>query len=258
MKITSLTTTIYKQPQLSYYDNKKTFSPTFKGDEFLRADNFIRNIEPTSFHRLKKVEFKTPLTIAQALSCIANSNNTTIKDALLYNLHSKDGIEDMAIEANSDNFIRNIKVKRLIGMGSYALVFETTDGNALKMVGMEHFPYKRKPTFFDIPIIKKGSLGHSKYYIEEKAQMNVTKDEAFNLINKIKECGYKINDCFYNSDTKTFKEEVFDKELVKLDQFGRSKNGKVYLIDPGCAIEPLKIEKVAKNFSTWIKKIVKL
>lgn len=253
MKITQINNQIILN---NYLNKRNSYSPSFKGNEHLMADAFIKKVEPTSFHRLKKVEFKTPITIAQALSCIANSNNATIKEALLYNLHSKDGIEDMAIEANSSDFLRNIKIKRLIGMGGFALVFETEDNKALKMVEMEHFPSKRKPAFFDIPIIKKGTLGRSKYYIEEKAQMSVTKDEAFNLIKKIKECGYKINDCFYSSDIKEFKEEVFDKELIKLDQFGRS-NGTVYLIDPGCAIEPLKIEKLAKKIATWIKKLVK-
>ena len=108
MKITSPSTTIYKQTQICYTNNKKTFLPTFKGDEFLRADNFITKIEPTSFHRLKNVEFKTPLTITQALSCIANRDNTTIKDSLLHKLHSKDCIEDMSIEANYDIFCRDI------------------------------------------------------------------------------------------------------------------------------------------------------
>jgi len=257
MKIISLNKPIYKQPQINYSNKRNAYTQSFKGEEHLMADDFIKKVEPTTFHRLKKVEFKMPITIVDALLCIAESKNKIIGESLLYNLHSKDGLKEMAIEANSNDFLRNIKVKKLIGMGGFALVFETETKKALKIVGIEHFPNKRKHVFFDIPIIKKGSLGHSKYYIEEKAKMNVTKDEAFNLIKKIKECGYKINDCFYNSDMKTFKEEVFDKNLVKLDQFGRCEDGKVYLIDPGCAIEPLKIEKLAKKITTWIKKVAK-
>lgn len=81
---------LFKIKNTQYFSKKLYFYP-FKGNSI----------------RFKT--FKTPLTIAQTLSCIANSDNTTIKDSLLYNLHSKDCIEDMSIEANSNDFIRNIK-----------------------------------------------------------------------------------------------------------------------------------------------------
>lgn len=249
------TTVKYQNIPPKHYQNI-----TFKGDKTdlsFCADNFIKNVEPTTFYRIKSLEFTKPMSIVQALYCIAESKNKTIQDALLYNLHSSEELKEIAIEANSNDFIRNIKVKKLIGMGGFAFVFETTKNNALKIVGMEHFPNKREPEFFDLPIIKKGSLGRGKYYIEEKAEMNVTKEEAFNLLKKIKDFGFKINDCFYLSGDIQFREDILNKELIKLDQFGRGKDGKVYLLDPGCAIAPLKVEKLIDKIKNYIKRLKK-
>lgn len=249
------TTFKYQNIATKHYQNR-----TFKGGKTelsSSTDNLIKNVKPTTYHRIKSLEFIKPISIVQALYCIAESKNKTIQEALLYNLHSAEEIKEIAIEANSNDFFRNIKVKKLLGMGGFAFVFETTKNNALKIVGMEHFPNKRKPEFFDFPIIKKGSLGRAKYYIEEKAEMNVTKEEAFNLLKKIKDFGFKINDCFYLSRNMQIREDVLNKKRIKLDQFGRGEDGKVYLLDPGCAIAPLKVEKLIGKIKNYIKRLKK-
>ena len=133
------------------------------------------------------------------------------------------------INSSLDEFIENIaknkevssfEVHKYINRGASAMVFETPDGDILKLTSGNHFPMNRPHESFDVPIFKKGKCGKIFYYIEEKLFQHEL-SEGFVEIMKdmIKSEGYKISDLL-SSD---------------MHQIGFSKTGKLYLIDPECA-----------------------
>lgn len=119
------------------------------------------------------------------------------------------------------------KIKELIGMGASALAFLLENGNVLKITYGKHL--RRELENFDIPVYEQGVLlPNIYYYIEQYADTeSVTKDEILELINKIRAMSYEVCD-------------VYDSFWVKNDsvrdfQFGKTPDGKVYLLDPECA-----------------------
>ncbi len=121
---------------------------------------------------------------------------------------------------SKDNDLASLPVKRFVGCGSSAIVFETADGNILKLTQTSHFPQGRPHESFDVPIIKQGRIGNIRYYIEEFLYQHGLSDGfVLQMQDMIKNKGYKYYD-LNSSDT---------------HQIGLSQNGKLYLLDPECA-----------------------
>lgn len=125
--------------------------------------------------------------------------------------------------------IREKPIKSLIGYGKRALVFETDNGEIIKITRGDHFN-GREPADFDLPIIKSGKLtddGKFYYYIEDKvSQDKLTQAELHKFVKHIKNSGFYLRD---------YREEGLPFGNINCTQFGKDANGKIYLIDPECA-----------------------
>lgn len=72
-------------------------------------------------------------------------------------MHPLEEIRQMHGDISKIKDIKDIKIKSLMALGATALVFETEDGNALKLTPYDHFPSKRQPADFDLPCFKKAN-----------------------------------------------------------------------------------------------------
>lgn len=204
---------------------------------------------------LKSIKFGKPIDVSDAFLKIASSDN----QLLIYNMfrksHTLQQIENLG-NFLATKSIGKIKVTSLAGYGAFAFAFETTDGKILKITDIEHFPNGRKPAKFDLPIIESGRLNKYPpyhYYIEEKvSQENMSQSELKQLIKEIKAMGYRMKDYLMHYD------ETFETD-IKTEQFGRAKDGKIYLIDPGCAIETDLVYNSQKkyNLKNLFKRLIK-
>lgn len=223
------------------------------------CDTNIKSINFDSDNHIASIDFKRPLNISNALTIFADTDNELISYELLRKCHLQDNIRDMAYSLKSVKDLKDIQVKSFVGMGAYALAFETTDGIVLKLTDMEHFPNGRKPASFDLPIKKSGKFQGLErkyyYYFEEKVvQDNLTQAEIRTLIKEIKSLGYRMKDYLLH-----YEDDDSWECVIKIEQFGRAKNGKVYLIDPGCAIETDDVYKPGgySSLKRFLKKLLK-
>lgn len=116
--------------------------------------------------------------------------------------------------------LSNIKVSKYLGRGSSAVVFETSDGNILKLTETNHFPLNRPVQSFDVTIYKHGKAGKIHYYFEEKLfQHGLSEGFVSIMKDMIKAAGLRPYD-------------LLDGDVFQL---GMSKEGKLYLLDPECA-----------------------
>jgi hypothetical protein len=160
-----------------------------------------------------EIEYKTPITLLQALNERRNYEHNTFVDP-------DEKIDFFVKEVKKDEELASMQIKKYIAKGSSAVVFETPDGNILKLTEGSHFPLKRPVESFDVPIYKMGKVGGMRYYIEEKLfQHGLSEGFVMEIIDKIKERGYKPSDI-----------RDFD-----IHQIGISKDGNLYLLDPECA-----------------------
>lgn len=210
--------------------NKIAFKNScMKTDIYERADN-ISCLKKDKYNRLAGVEFKRPISLKQALEALISRNNRYIENELYWKFHPKKEILRFIEDISTDTQIADTKVKSLYGIGAFALAFETEDNKILKITECEHFPYDRDIADFDLPIEKRGKIGYSCYYLEEKvSQDDMTQEELKELCANITSQGYSLKDYVLDLDEKA-------EMVIKKEQFGRAKNGKIYLIDPGCAI----------------------
>lgn len=141
-------------------------------------------------------------------------------DSALNYIAKTEKIPDVFIKGVSKNEeLASTTVTKLIAEGSRALVFETSNGDILKLSDGNHFPLNRPQESFDVPIFKKGKVGNMYYYLEEKlSQRNMSEGFVDTVIEWIKEKGYRPYD---------IKNDI--------NQIGLSKSGKLYLLDPECA-----------------------
>lgn len=220
------------------------------GDEFF---NCISSSILKKHNELAEVIFKTPISPYRAIWALAKSSDPNVSQALFHKMHTPDELEEMAFDISASDFLRDIKVKKLIGLGAYAFAFETEDGKILKITNGNHFHNKRKPDFFDIPIIHQGRMCRTYYYLEDKlSQDDLTQEELKNLVKQIEEKGYILRDVYYSSRYG----EISDK--VKPEQFGRAKDGKIYLLDAGCVFPPDKPLIDIKSIIGKLKRLIKL
>lgn len=221
-----------------------------KKDCFVRKYDYVLCSQNNKFGELDYVDFKMPITPAKAVLSLLYSSDKNITDALLYKMHTPDELELMSLDVASDDYLSTLKVKKMVGLGAKAFVFELDDGKILKLTNGSHFPNKRKPDFFDVPIIKQGRSCRTYYYIEEKMnQKEITQEELKKFIKQIEEKGYTFRDHFY-SDEKSKKNPQ-----IRIEQFGKSKDGKLYLLDPECAIA---IKKQFSAIKTIKGKLIKI
>ncbi len=243
-------TPIYKK---NYNEYKNIHKPIIDTCSF--GNSNIIPIYEHQYGTLKSIEFKEPIEVSKAFLEIAHTNEDLIKYNLLRYTHTIESIKEIG-EILSNQEIGKTKVKSLIGIGAFALAFETENGQVLKITDIEHFQNGRKPAKFDLPIIKSGRLAKYPpyhYYLEEKVTQNdITQEELKALVKEIKNLGYKMKDYLVHFSTD-------DEELIKVEQFGRAKNGKIYLIDPGCAFETDNVYNPAKkyNLKNLFKKLLK-
>ena len=251
MKISSIknfNTKPVQNPVFKHSVDKNVFETS--GDVFSSADDNINSVTIDSYGYLTNIDFKKPVTIANAIKTILKTQNNEVREKMFMASYTEDNLFDMYVDINSDRALKDLKVKKFIGMGVYALVFETTDGDIIKITNGNHFPCNRKPDFFDLPIIRHGQMGRTHYYIEEKVSQNdITDEEIEELITKIEQADYTIQDYLL---TKECADNKYGHPFKKR-QFGRTKDGKVYLIDPGCAIdEKSLITKLAQKIRQFL------
>ncbi len=159
-----------------------------------------------------EIEYKTPITLLQALNERKNYEHRFIVPDEKFDYFEK--------EIKKDKELASMPVKKYVAKGSSAVVFETPDGNILKLTEGSHFPLKRPIEEFDVPIYKMGKVGGVRYYIEEKLYQHGLSDGfVLEIMDIIKSKGYKPSDL-----------DSFD-----VHQIGISKDGHLYLLDPECA-----------------------
>lgn len=220
--------------------NRVSFScSNFNTDNKLKADTFdthvsyMANMEKDKSNNLVFIKFKQPVELKKVFAELGNTEDDYIREQMDKKLHPQGTLIYIAEQLNKNPKIGDIKVKALIGLGAYAFAFETVDGDVVKISDINHFPNNRKPDDFDLPIKKRGSLGDCYYYIEEKiTQEDLTQEELRTLVKYIKGKGYTMRDYLVHFD------DDDPDAIIKTRQFGRTKDGKVYLIDPGCATKP--------------------
>ena len=163
-----------------------------------------------SFGRV--VDYGEPIRLDEALSRCQVEN---VRDSLDLSFFSK-----FAQNVDKNEELAGTKVKKYLIRGSSAVVFETPEGDVLKLTSGNHFPLNRPQEDFDVPIIKKGKAGKVRYYFEEKlSQRGLSEGFVQEIKEQIKAAGYKCSDL---RDYDTF-------------QIGLSEKGKLYLLDPECA-----------------------
>ncbi len=222
-------------------------------DSFCKKVDYILCSKSRRFGELDIVVFKTSISPAKGLLSLLYSTDKNITNALLYKMHTPDELVWMALDVASDDYLSTLKVTKLVGLGSKAFVFELNDGKILKLTNGSHFPNRRKPDFFDVPIIKQGRSCRTYYYIEEKMnQKGLSQEKLQNFIKMVEEKGYTFRDHFHSNE----KDKINPK--IRTEQFGISKNGQLYLLDPECALAPKKQLAAIKFIKDKFTKIFKV
>lgn len=189
----------------------------------------IDNIKKVICHpsgALKQIIYSNPQPVITAFTKLLNTKNEFIKSELNKYFHSEREIQEIINDLKKTPQIANLSVISLYGLGATAFAFQLLEGSLLKITQYNHFPDDREPADFDAPIFKKGKIGEcSYYYIEEKLfQTNIKQDEIKELCDYIESQGYELGD-IKNISTGKYLER----------QFGKDKEGRLYLCDPGCA-----------------------
>lgn len=202
-------------------------------DQFKKNNSCIADYEiDISNGDLKKIYLRKPVPVWEVFDSIVNSDDVLLKSAILRNLHTMDELSYMSENLKQMKNLSEHRVKSLEGIGAFAFAFETEDGKILKVTPYQHFPNGRKPDDFDLPIEKTGNKNGVYYYLEAKvSNENITDNELKEFVNYIREKGYTVRD--YIGFTA-------DEEYLNKAQFGKTPDGKLYLIDPGCAVAPYK------------------
>jgi hypothetical protein len=159
-------------------------------------------------------QYKKPIKLTRALINHSREEKSKGNDEYVKR------IESYLENVYQNETLANYRVSKYIATGSSAIVFETEDGNVLKLTKGNHFPLNREVQDFDVPIYKKGKAGKVYYYVEEKLSQHSMPDYFVEIMkDRIKNAGFKSDD------------------LLSYDTFqlGLSKEGELYLLDPECA-----------------------
>ena len=205
---------------------KNDIKPLFKKE----VDAFVKeNINAYEIHNsgeLKSIEYSKPQPVINALKNLLTTNLHHISNDLENSIHNKSEIKLLISDLKNTPQIANINVKGLLALGLFAYVFETEDGNVLKLTARNHFPENREVEPFDVPVYERGKMPNGTYYYLEKklSQENLSPDEIIVFCKEIESQGFILKDVF----------GMFGKVFVR--QFGKDDDGKIFLLDPGCAM----------------------
>ena len=123
-------------------------------------------------------------------------------------------------EVSQNEELASTKVKGYVASGASSIVFETEDGDVLKLTRGNHFPMNRPHENFDVPIKEQGRVGNVRYYKEEKlSQHGLSEGFVLTMKDRIRQAGYRCSDLGDND----------------VHQIGLSKKGELFLLDPECA-----------------------
>lgn len=167
---------------------------------------------------LSRVGFDEPITIIDAF-CNFIKDSVLIEYLEIFKTYSaKKDMQKIINDLMKSNKIKDKKTNGLIGYGVSSYVFDIGENKVLKITHGDHFS-GRIPQEFDLPIIKQGRLCHNSdyfFYIEDKVEVdNISAKDIENIKTKAQKLDFIITD-------------------IHPRQFGKSLNGKVYLLDPEC------------------------
>ena len=168
-------------------------------------------------YRIKSCLFDAPLTLDKAVSEI-RADDKMMDTLSEYKYFARRILKQIQRDLSANKELKEIKVNGMIDFGQTAFVFETEDGDILKIASRDHF-LGRKPKNFDLPIkkyFKTSPRSFCHYYLEDKTLMDFSDDELIDFTEKIRKAGYEIVD-------------------ERWEQFGKTKDGQMVLIDPECA-----------------------
>lgn len=174
-------------------------------------------------YRIKSFIFSKILKLPEAIENLL-SDKKIINEFSYYKSYPRKILNSIRTDAEQNPKLKDLQIKSLIDYGKHAFVFELSDSTILKITRGDHFLGRRQESF-DLPIknIIKGRNNLNYYYFEEKCkEEELSSKEILKVIEEIKSKGYRPVD------------GLSIKSLRK-DQFGRSSDGKIYLIDPECA-----------------------
>ena len=215
---------VEKKRQVAFCKNKNQDSFKKEGPQIEKL--FFRNQT-----MINGLSFKKPVLISDALKFLANTKEHIVASSLEVLFHPSVEFKELAEEISKNEKLKNVKVSSLLGFGAYSLAFETTKGEVLKISDGNQFRNNRNVEWFDLPIREQGRLGEKHYYyFEEKVNSDVlTEGEIREFIREIRKDGFDVIDYTYKFSTHDNLSGDFKKE-----QFGKSKDGRIYLVDPGC------------------------
>ena len=135
---------------------------------------------------------------------------------------------------------KNMKFTGFLGSGYSALALENQDGNIVKFCTDDHFAMRNKTEDFDAQVLKKGTIKKQYfYYIQKKySKKGVTQHDVDLMEKKILSKGYIANDLYEG-------------------QIGKAKDGKIYLIDPECAVDPAKKAEINEKTESFIQECIR-
>lgn len=195
--------------RISNYEDK-LYSPNFQQNKYTYCNDGCD-------YRIKSVLFDTPIRLDKAISKIY-SDKTVVETLNDYKYFTQRILTQIKKDLSFNKELQNLKIKGMIDFGQTAFVFETENGDILKITSRDHF-LGRKAEPFDLPVKTQGKLSPKSfcyYYIEDKISDLNDVEEMNQAIKEINESGFNVVDC-------------------EMRQFGKTKNGKVVLIDPECA-----------------------
>lgn len=223
----------------------KNFKPIFnvfkstKNNAVPKYNINIKSKKDYNGNILKSIRFEKTISIIDALKLFIESPDILDDFSKLKIYSPKKDIELLIREINGSEKLKNKQTNNLIGCGYSSYVFDIGDDKVLKFTLGDHFN-GRKPEFFDLPVQEGGKIAQDSshyYYIEEKVS----------------------HDNITDSDIKIMEAQAGILDYLLLDchsyrQFGRTKDGHLYLIDPECAEKkPNLWQKTLKqNFANWI------
>lgn len=233
---------------LKPYNNKLNKNPTFGMRKNPEYDFFQRTYPSKEVNNVLLIQLddqakhallKTPSNISSGLSQLMAADKNLKKAGAQKLLLNPSNVEQY-IKDLKNSPLNQKKITKLIAEGSSALVLQLEDGNVLKLLTHEHFPNNRPVESFDVPILERGKIGNTFYYIAPKAGTHDLRDEFVETVmKKIKKSGYKCHDI---------------NELAHC-QIGFLNDGQVYLLDPECAIKS-KLGTFRKIVTKLIKRFV--
>lgn len=212
-----------------------SFKGALTADCFEKSFKLNQKTESGIIHFLKdktfsSFDFNQPVSLEEAFDVIKELQEK-------FNIH-KYGLptHQYVYKSYKDVFgprFKDIKFSRYLGAGNSAIAIETTEGKVLKLSENNHFGQGRKTEEFDAPVYESGQIGdfHHYYFQKKCSTKNITEENVEEIKNRIEAKGYNSFDLSKN-------------------QLGKA-NGKVYLIDPECAVNIKELEKIKKEAEKW-------